>query len=81
MNEYFDIVSKKKKRPVSDLFNKLREQYDAETKSCLKTCENVFQPVITEIGSTRDSTSLLSGHPLHVLGPLWHYCTNSSEYN
>ena len=64
---YLDIVSKHKRIPVSDTFDKLQKQFDQKT-TYSETCKNVVKPAIIEIGATRDSSRLLSGLRFHVVG-------------
>ena len=64
---YLDIVSKHKRIPVSDTFDKLQKQCDQKT-TYSEICKNVVKPAIIEIGATRDSSRLLSGLRFHVVG-------------
>ena len=64
---YLDIVSKHKRIPVSDTFDKLQKQFE-QTTTYSEICKNVVKPAIIEIGATRDSSRLLSGLRFHVVG-------------
>ena len=64
---FLDIVSKHKRIPVSDTFDKLQKQL-IRKQLIPKYAKKVVKPAIIEIGATQDSSRLLSGLRFHVVG-------------
>ena len=63
---YLDIVSKHKRIPVSNTFDKLHKQFEQVT-TYSEICKKVVKSAIIEICATRDSSRLLSGLRFHVV--------------